>query len=182
MSSMICKKCGEKIAEKSIFCPNCGEKQGEKQKINSVLVEKPPPTKQEKITIIKGLLALAFLVIITVFLVTTFSGKPARHPTTAKGPNPVYDTMVIDQFAKVTASGNYINLGGNIKNASNDRSLKFISLRYEALDKNGKVIDSQTIPITDEIKPQERKIFSSMAKYNPQMTNFRIIVNAAQYK
>ena len=175
---MICKKCGKEISEKSIFCSSCGEKQN----INAMTVEQPAPTKQEKIVIFKGLIILIFFIGVAVFFVTTFSGKPSQHSITTKGPNPVYDTMVIGQFAKVTASGNYVNLGGDVKNASNDRSLKFISLRYEALDGAGKVIDSQTIPITDEIKPQERKIFSSMAKYNPKMTNFRIVVNAAQYK
>jgi len=181
---MFCSKCGAEIADDSAFCPECGVKQKEISPVKEQPSEtkKSPPNKKPS----NAGKVVAFIVLAALFtaMITMLSGGKSSGKSTPKKykANPLADVLIINPHAETTPSGRYVNIDGSIKNVSNDRSLQFITLRYEALDKKGNVIDSQNIPIPEEIKPQERKIFSSMAKLNPSMTNFRIVVNDAKYK
>ena len=90
---------------------------------------------------------------------------------------------IIDKRGTTNDYSDYIDIEGSVRNKSYDKTIDYIMLRYEALDNNNKVIDSNSIMIYGDIKPQEQKIFRSTEHWKRNvMTGYRLYVKDAYYK
>lgn len=91
--------------------------------------------------------------------------------------------QIVDKKGTTNDYSDYISIEGSVKNKSYDKTIDYIMLRYEALDDNDKVIDSNFIMIYGDIKPQEQKIFRSTEHWKRNvMTGYRLYVKEASYK
>lgn len=122
-----------------------------------------------------------YLVIFTVMLAILTVGcgtSKQKNKETTELPAKKYVT-VTEKNAEVTL--NFVDIKGSVKNTSNEKEIGYVVLRYETLSEEGEVLDSQQIPIFGPIRPNESKMFTSIAPWPKKGTKYTIKVDDARY-